>query len=1433
MKRVSIFLLLAMLFSISSHAIDKDTDGYYLIGSDADYEEFRAMVRQGNPYANARLTADITAEQPLGMGYDFHYRGTFDGNGHTITMNIVNTENYADGFGFVQHGDPGCVIRNLHLAGTIESNQKYLGSFVGTATSVTLENCISSATMKCGVSGDATLGGLIGQAFGEVVIDNCAFVGKVEAPNATDCAGFIGYINQMSQIKSSFVSADFNISNATPVLKNNAFGRNIDTKIQFFSNNYYCSEKTSLLTNEEEANAITTEETKNGLLCYRLNKNGKKGVVWHQEEGVDYPVPFSTANTKMAVNHLGDIILTDKCSAHDYYGSNHICKHCGFIEPGAKIEPLQFSDFTSFKEDGSEGYVGYIYYTINKTDHTAEVAGLRNGHEPGFGPVTAVTVPETINVGGEVYTVTSIGSNVFNKNEATGWPWIQHVYIPKTVKTINNYAFRGTSVLKYLHIADGTEPLYIGVGDGQEMFYDSPLEKVYIGRNLSWSKDGDEPFEDRHKISEIIFGPRVTLVGNSNYSDPREGNNYDLFNDAKGVQKVAFLGDEASLAGPKVNIRCVDGMYNATNYYVNRTLESSSYLTYTVGSNGYGIFDKTEQVAFGPFVKDIPESAYSGTIINRNNYLKKADFSNAINLETIGKEAFKSTYIDDIDLSNTKVKTIGEQAFYDCNKAASIKLPGTVLEIKKEAFNGCDDNTTQIILYPSTDPSNPPIKFSENSEAFSSCDNLVYAYIDRELEYTHDFYGKGSPFYDSYCVSAIIGDNVTKLPPFLFEKCNKLQSIVIGKNVTEIGEGAFDECSSLSSLTIHGDSLHTAKLNIKDYQDYTVKGNTYNTYWADAFHCAKLSSIFLGRELDHPLFYTYPYEGSTYLPEKIVNVTIGEGVKEIAGWSFDNFSNMKSIRIPANVVEIRKGAFRNCKGLAYVDINAPATVVSEAFSNLESLKEVRILDKGIKLQDNAFLNCKTPEKVMVNFPENPGKVSGAAFGAETADIYKNTPLQNVGESKKHSIDLAGSTPWSWFQKKYELTTNDLEIEAGASESLTEGTYDHASLEVTVPKNKLFDVFVPFAVDSYYFGADAKVYNADGPAQNIKTSTDDDGNRLFKAEAADLSKEKSLYHTRYFISTPHPDNLVQGSFNYFDKTGVKVLQPGAGLAQNYPFNEDSKKVAYWYTEFKSKEIQPSEDCKTFVLDNGVFKMVNGSYTLNAAKTTFDCYDGKLPQFLDEETGEVLATSNLDFSFHKDLSGYTTFYNEDSHCLAPADCEVYVITEVEYPHFELVPVTDGIINQGQAVLIKTTDSNFQMEAFKEKLVYVTNPSSATEAYAKNLLMGVAEDTSVEDLCAETSYSHVYVLSCDSKKENTGFYKFSSGRTLPAGKAYLAPWKLSQETSSMAALLLPVFDPTAINGANADGERSPLYDISGHRVNDDRVGIIISNNRKVIKK
>ena len=97
MKELSAVRLLFMLtlfltgFSGTALADDtttltKDTDGYYLITSGEDLEEFANIVNKDTATVNARLTADIditpaenTSWTPIGKSMGYSFKGKFDG----------------------------------------------------------------------------------------------------------------------------------------------------------------------------------------------------------------------------------------------------------------------------------------------------------------------------------------------------------------------------------------------------------------------------------------------------------------------------------------------------------------------------------------------------------------------------------------------------------------------------------------------------------------------------------------------------------------------------------------------------------------------------------------------------------------------------------------------------------------------------------------------------------------------------------------------------------------------------------------------------------------------------------------------------------------------------------------------------------------------------------------------------------------------------------------------------------------------------------------------------------------------------------------------------------------------------------------------------------------------------------------------------------
>lgn len=131
-------------------------------------EAFAAM----EPGGNYQLTADITVTAP----YANDFTGTFDGNGHTVMLNITaSTANV----GLFSKLADGAVVKNVITAGSISGKVNNVGGIAGTADgNVTIENCKNTASIK----GGKGAGGILGYSepgSGFVTISSCANMGSV------------------------------------------------------------------------------------------------------------------------------------------------------------------------------------------------------------------------------------------------------------------------------------------------------------------------------------------------------------------------------------------------------------------------------------------------------------------------------------------------------------------------------------------------------------------------------------------------------------------------------------------------------------------------------------------------------------------------------------------------------------------------------------------------------------------------------------------------------------------------------------------------------------------------------------------------------------------------------------------------------------------------------------------------------------------------------------------------------------------------------------------------------------------------------------------------------------------------------------------------------------------------------------------------------
>ena len=157
----------------------------YLISSLATLQKFRDDVNNGTTYENKyiKLTKDINLGGSSGNKWTrigtwtAPFKGTFDGDGHTISGLYVDESSNDQGlFGSVKSG----TIRNLSVSGSVTVPDSgtviyNVAGIVGIVIEGTIENCTNYVT----VSGRDYVGGICGLAGKDSKITNCTNKGSV------------------------------------------------------------------------------------------------------------------------------------------------------------------------------------------------------------------------------------------------------------------------------------------------------------------------------------------------------------------------------------------------------------------------------------------------------------------------------------------------------------------------------------------------------------------------------------------------------------------------------------------------------------------------------------------------------------------------------------------------------------------------------------------------------------------------------------------------------------------------------------------------------------------------------------------------------------------------------------------------------------------------------------------------------------------------------------------------------------------------------------------------------------------------------------------------------------------------------------------------------------------------------------------------------
>ena len=598
--------------------------------------------------------------------------------------------------------------------------------------------------------------------------------------------------------------------------------------------------------------------------------------------------------------------------------------------------------------------------------------------------LNVLTLPESLE---------AIGRNAFSGNSS-----LKSVNIPTKVKTIEEHAFSYCG-LTDLVIQEGVQTI-----DNEAFLYNNNLQSI-ICNAVTPPTLGDNAFDSSIKpdvkvpLASIVayrqtvgwknftnyYGEEVIADGITYWINEKEAvvaAADSSLTEANIPSVVEFEGNQYPVI--KINDKVFFG--NANLIVV--TLPES--LT-TLGGEAFRGCQSLKIVKIPSKVTAIPDHCFEGC-----SSLESVTIPDGVT--TIGTDAFIGCKnLESVALPES-LTTLGSRSFEFCKSLKTIKIPSGVTTIPYQCFNGCSSLESIAIPEGVTDIGN---------EAFSGC-NLNALTLPESLEKI----GSWAFYYNRSLKSINIPVKVKTIEEWAFTYCG-LTELVIPEGVTTIGQRAFS-ANSLQKLTLPSTITSIGESAFYDnnrFLSIICNAATPPTLGADVFGRSittsikvPMASIAAYRQAEGWKNFINYYggemisDGITYwFNEKEAMVAVAEAalteanipsavefegnrcqVIKINDKVFSGNTNLTTVSLPENLVEIGAFAFNECKNLASVALPESLTTLGDrAFYACKSLKTIKIPSGITIIPDSCFYECSSLESVTI--PEGVTAVGGDAL----------------------------------------------------------------------------------------------------------------------------------------------------------------------------------------------------------------------------------------------------------------------------------------------------------------------------------------------------------------------------------------------------------------------------------------------------------------------
>ena len=650
------------------------------------------------------------------------------------------------------------------------------------------------------------------------------------------------------------------------------------------------------------------------------------------------------------------------------------------------------------------GCTGLTSVTIGNS-----VTSIGGGAFSGCTGLSSVTIPDS---------VTSIGGSAFY-----GCAGLTSVTIPNSVTNIGRSAFEGCAGLTCVTIGNGvtsiggyafsrctglTEIIYnakaaADLGNGPDAFYSAGISsggfRVLIGDGVE--KIPGYLFSNCTGLTSVTIGNSVTSIGGYAFRGCSSLTSVTIPNSVTSIGSYAF-----------------DGCRGLTEIYYNAKAVEEVFGSFSSAGTSSGGF----RAVIGDSVELIPAYLFADC-----RGLKSVTIGNSVT--SIGGYAFyncgalKSVTIPD------SVTSIGDDAFNGCTGLTSVTIGNSVDTIGFSAFDGCTSLASVTI---------PDSVASIGGGAFFGCTGLSSVYYNAKSAacgvYTdHDIFGNAGTSSDG--IRLIVGNNVERIPSFLFKNCVGLREIIYN------AKAAADFKSSANVFTNAGTSSDGLRV---------VIGNSVEHIPAYLFSdCRGLKSVTIGNSVTSIGGYAFYNCGA------LKSVTIPDSVTSIGYDAFSFCTSITSVTIGSGVTRIRPGAFGDCTSLREIYYNAKAVgdlaisycVFGGAGTSTNGVK-VFVGEKVKKIPAYLFYGAygENGNNILeCEFLGAPPTVGAGAFG-EITRIYAYYPMHNSAWTE--SVRKAYGSKFYWRGYCYEPLSSGI-CRINKTVYMTGDTLDANGISMTV------------------------------------------------------------------------------------------------------------------------------------------------------------------------------------------------------------------------------------------------------------------------------------------------------------------------------------------------------------------------------------------------